>query len=183
MDAIIAAASELLAAHGLAGMTTNHVARRAGVSIGSLYRYFPSKEAIVAEINLRDRRAAADQLVARFDGLAHDFEGTVRAALRGFVEVRGRRASTRLSMMRDVPIAWIHKGSTEVWSAVIDVTAVALRRVRPELDDHTARLRVFTALHAIQGVTTGLVLWPSDAVVSDDVVELLARLVTAMLLG
>jgi AcrR family transcriptional regulator len=173
----------LLAERGLDGMTTNHVAQRAGVSIGSLYRYFPSKEAIVAEINLRHRRVAGDQLIATFDGLDRDFEGTVRAALREFVDLRGSRASVRLSMMRDVPIAWIHKGSAEVWSSVIDATTTALRQIRPSLDDREARLRVFTALHAIQGVTMGLVLWPINAVGSDDVIVLLARLVTAMLLA
>ena len=35
---------------GYGELTTNHIAERAGVSIGSLYQYFPNKEAIVAEL-------------------------------------------------------------------------------------------------------------------------------------
>lgn len=37
----------LLAERGLDNTTTNHVAERAGVSIGSLYQYFPDKEALI----------------------------------------------------------------------------------------------------------------------------------------
>ncbi|MDQ3370767.1 MAG: TetR/AcrR family transcriptional regulator [Myxococcota bacterium] len=40
VDAIVIASIELVAESGLEGLTTNHVARRAGVSVGSLYRYF-----------------------------------------------------------------------------------------------------------------------------------------------
>ena len=35
---------------GYDGLTTNHVAVKAGASIGSLYQYFPSKEALVGEL-------------------------------------------------------------------------------------------------------------------------------------
>jgi AcrR family transcriptional regulator len=45
---IIAATSRVLVKHGFDGLTTNAVAAAAGVSIGSLYQYFPNKEALVA---------------------------------------------------------------------------------------------------------------------------------------
>jgi AcrR family transcriptional regulator len=50
VEAILTAAGILLVERGWAACTTNHVAERAGVSIGSLYKYFPNKEAIVAEV-------------------------------------------------------------------------------------------------------------------------------------
>ena len=46
VEAILEAAGQLLVTCGRAAVTTNAVAKRAGVSIGSLYQYFPSKEAI-----------------------------------------------------------------------------------------------------------------------------------------
>lgn len=48
--AVIEATAQLLAEEGYARLTTNHIAERAGVSIGSLYQYFPGKEAIVAQV-------------------------------------------------------------------------------------------------------------------------------------
>ena len=50
VDAIVQAGRELLASEGAASLTTNRIAERAGVSIGSLYRYFPNKDAVLAAI-------------------------------------------------------------------------------------------------------------------------------------
>ncbi|WBU53029.1 TetR/AcrR family transcriptional regulator [Paracoccus sp. SCSIO 75233] len=65
-EAILEAAARILETGGAGSLTTNLVAERAGVSIGSLYQYFPNKEAILAGLirNMRremlaDFRAAA----------------------------------------------------------------------------------------------------------------------------
>ncbi|XAH23769.1 TetR/AcrR family transcriptional regulator [Xylophilus sp. GW821-FHT01B05] len=57
VDAIIQAATYILTKVGWEGLTTNAIAERAGVNIGSLYQFFPNKEAVVAELQ---RRHAAD---------------------------------------------------------------------------------------------------------------------------
>ncbi|MEE4715473.1 TetR/AcrR family transcriptional regulator [Pseudomonas alliivorans] len=57
VDAIIQAATYILTKVGWDGLTTNAIAERAGVNIGSLYQFFPNKEAIIAELQ---RRHAAD---------------------------------------------------------------------------------------------------------------------------
>jgi AcrR family transcriptional regulator len=48
VDSIVQAAGILLKESGLKGLTTNKIVEKAGVSIGSLYQYFPGKEAILA---------------------------------------------------------------------------------------------------------------------------------------
>lgn len=64
-EALVEACSWLLPRRGYAGTTTNHIAERAGVSIASLYEYFPGKDAIVAQV--------AERMVARIlDRLAAD---------------------------------------------------------------------------------------------------------------
>lgn len=55
-NAIKEATARLLCQRELEGFSTNDVADLAGVSIGSLYQYYPAKEAIVAEL-IRDMRA------------------------------------------------------------------------------------------------------------------------------
>ncbi len=50
VEAILEATAHILSEGGYDALTTNHVARKAGVSIGSLYQYFPSKEALVGEL-------------------------------------------------------------------------------------------------------------------------------------
>ncbi len=55
VDAIVAAAAHILVKHGYDAFTTNRVAERAGVSIGSLYQYFPNKEALLSELTRRHK--------------------------------------------------------------------------------------------------------------------------------
>lgn len=67
VDAILEAAARILERRGLDALTTNAVAALAGVSIGSLYQYFPGKAAILAELIRRERLI----LLASIDRIAH----------------------------------------------------------------------------------------------------------------
>jgi len=52
--ALLEAAAQVLERDGLEGFNTNAVARRAGVSIGSLYQYFPGKDALTLALIHRE---------------------------------------------------------------------------------------------------------------------------------
>src|SRR5258706_778849 len=52
VDAILDAAARILVDRGYDAFTTNRVAAGAGVSVGSLYQYFPNKEALLAELKI-----------------------------------------------------------------------------------------------------------------------------------
>ncbi len=56
VEAILEAAARVLIRGGYEAATTNRIAEAAGISVGSLYQYFPGKEAIVTA--LADRHAA-----------------------------------------------------------------------------------------------------------------------------
>ncbi|MFZ0552556.1 MAG: TetR/AcrR family transcriptional regulator [Steroidobacteraceae bacterium] len=53
IEAILQAAAHILGQRGWEGLTTNEVAAVAGVSIGSLYQYFPHKLALVEAVRQR----------------------------------------------------------------------------------------------------------------------------------
>ncbi|RLM48865.1 TetR family transcriptional regulator, partial [Halobellus sp. Atlit-31R] len=55
IQVIFEATAQVLNEHGEAALTTNRIAQRAGVSIGTLYQYFDSKEAIVHAMLARER--------------------------------------------------------------------------------------------------------------------------------
>jgi AcrR family transcriptional regulator len=61
VEAILEAAAQVFQSRGYAGGSTNHIAERAGVSIGTLYQYYPNKDAIVLELSRR-HIAAAEEL-------------------------------------------------------------------------------------------------------------------------
>lgn len=60
LEAVLEAAAAIIAEDGIAALTTNAVARRAGVSITSVYAYFPDKWAIVHELFERFERQRGD---------------------------------------------------------------------------------------------------------------------------
>jgi AcrR family transcriptional regulator len=63
VDAILDATARILIEGGYARTTTNRVAERAGVSVGSHYQYFPGREALVAAV----ARRHSDRLKARLE--------------------------------------------------------------------------------------------------------------------
>jgi len=50
VDALIEATARILVKQGFDSASTNRIAEQAGVSVGSLYQYFPGKEALVAAV-------------------------------------------------------------------------------------------------------------------------------------
>ncbi|WP_321795847.1 TetR/AcrR family transcriptional regulator [Caballeronia sp. J97] len=54
VTSIVEAAAQVLESEGFEGFNTNAVARRAGVSIGSLYQYFPGKDALTVALIRRE---------------------------------------------------------------------------------------------------------------------------------
>ena len=49
---VLDSAKQLLVFHGLEKLTTNHIAKDSGVSVGSIYQYFPNKQSIILKIYL-----------------------------------------------------------------------------------------------------------------------------------
>ncbi len=83
---ILEAAARILETGGLPAFNTNAVAARAGISIGSLYQYFPAKEALLAALIRKKRQELIGMLeAAAGDAAGQDLNhlviGFIRAAL------------------------------------------------------------------------------------------------------
>lgn len=102
VEAILEGAAHILEQRGLDGYTTNAIAARAGVSIGSLYQYFPTKDAVTVALIERemtdlvrdatqalvqaDRSAALHQLIEV--AVRHQLRRPALAALLDFEQHR-----------------------------------------------------------------------------------------------
>ena len=74
-DAILEAAAQLFGQFGYRATTTNKVAEKAGVSIGSLYQYFPHKEALILALSERHMEESGAVLAAVFQRLDRERPG------------------------------------------------------------------------------------------------------------
>ncbi|SDF74577.1 transcriptional regulator, TetR family [Lentzea fradiae] len=85
-DRILTAAAHVFTEHGYAAGTTNRIAERAHVSIGSLYQYFPNKDAILAELMVRHIDRGAWHRADELDLAPGTLETVVRALVRDAVD-------------------------------------------------------------------------------------------------
>jgi hypothetical protein len=58
VDTIFEAAARILQSEGKDAFNTNHIAERAGISIGTLYQYFPNKNAILVALGASPKESA-----------------------------------------------------------------------------------------------------------------------------
>jgi AcrR family transcriptional regulator len=105
VDAIVEAATRICREAGYEATNVNDVARVAGVSVGSLYQYFPSKEALVAEVG---RRLGLRMLEVFRDGLTElaflPLEDAVLGVVRNLIAAFGVDPALRRALS-DVPSA------------------------------------------------------------------------------
>lgn len=83
-EAVLDAAHAILKAEGLEGLSTQAVADRLGVSIGTVYRLFPNREAIVC--TLYEEKLARIRELAEASRLEIDVSGDWRAGFSAYVE-------------------------------------------------------------------------------------------------
>jgi AcrR family transcriptional regulator len=102
VEAILQATAHILARRGWGALTTNKVAEAAGVSIGSLYQYFPSKLALIEAVRRRhfhDVLSALETAADRTRSQAERIEGVVR----GMIREHGRDPGVHEVLMEEAP--------------------------------------------------------------------------------
>ena len=186
VDAILEAAAQVLERDGYAATTTDAVAERAGVSIGTLYQYFPNKDALL--VALTERHAAAAQAVLEpllrevLDAtppLADWLERFVRAC----VELNGRRPRLHQILFEETPFPSQQlEGMYQSGDLILQVLERYLARVSDSTapDPHVAAYLVFRALGSV--IHAGAVRRPSDVTMADcgeELIVLLKRYLTA----
>ena len=134
MDAILGAALEL-AGEGLDLATTNKIAKRAGVGVASLYRYFPDKESIFAEIARRHQQGLLERLRGEL-GDDVELRDGIRAAVRVLINADRSDHAVRRSLIIDIPPRWYHSVTRGVIDEAVELLTewVGARLVAPPAD-------------------------------------------------
>jgi AcrR family transcriptional regulator len=166
VETILEAAARILE-DGQQPFTTNHIAERAGVSIGSLYQYFSCANAIMAamlEQHVADERAAAEAILVTAN---HTKTDLLRELLLAFVSIHGDRPrltarlhslaasfdlQDHLAQARDAQAVRIAEAlklpASDVLMSVMAVEGVVLAT----LASHPARLRSRTFIDQLYAI-------------------------------
>jgi AcrR family transcriptional regulator len=104
VDSILTAAAHILEKTGLDQLNTNQIAEKAGVSIGSLYQYFPSKESIFHQLVEKD----LEKKYAEFteDVFQKDYQNLndfISVAINKLMDIFEERRPLRLLLFKYLP--------------------------------------------------------------------------------
>jgi AcrR family transcriptional regulator len=103
VDAIFEATVQVLLRNGMKGLTTTRVAERAGVSVGTMYQYFPNKQALIYALNER----YLDRLGTRIETTCKEQSGAllgqmVEALIETYWTAKTERADVTRALYRSV---------------------------------------------------------------------------------
>jgi len=186
MSAILTAAARVFATRGYAAGTTNHIAERAGISVGSLYEYFPNKDAILVallETHLRDAERVLGELVGEVARDRSSLAAATRRFVAAMVELHARDPGLHRVLFEQAPLPARVLANL---AALEDASARALEellRRSPETTVRDPRLAAQLVMQTVEALTHRLVLHPPDSAdtrrVSDEIAQLVIRYLTA----
>jgi AcrR family transcriptional regulator len=178
VDAILEATARVLTQDGFAACSTNRVAKVAGVSIGSLYQYFPDKDSLTVALLDREVTRSEDQVAAHLKAAQPTtVEAAARALVQGLtIAVRPRRALLKvlLAELHGVDAATRLQDRQVHQEARI---ATLLRAHQPELKARRPELAALLIVTLLSGVVRRIVVeqpeWLDDATLEEDLTRMI----------
>lgn len=102
--AILEAAAQVLAKEGAHRFTTARVAEKAGVSVGSLYQYFPNKAAILFRLQSDEWRQTTDLLCSILEDARRPPPERLRTLVHAFIRSECEEAAMRVALDDAAPL-------------------------------------------------------------------------------
>ncbi len=182
VDTILAATARLLVRRGFDGLTTNEVASAAGVSIGSLYQYFPNKEALVAalaEKHIEEMSAALVGEIARVAQLP--MPQAARAVIELTIRAHAQEPELHQVLTEQVPRVGRLTRLRELETISHRVVTELLKARQHELAIQDPELSAFILCVAIEAIVHRAVLFAPERLKDPTLVDEATALVTRYL--
>lgn len=157
VEVILEAAARVFVREGYARATTNRIATAAGVSVGSLYQYFPSKDAIAVELLRRYREALVTRVAGHLVGVTRQtFVPVVERLLLEFLEGGGLDPTLHRVLLEQVLRTDARREMIGFEERLEEVIATALTGAEAEVPDR--ELAAFVLVRVVLSVVQGVVM-------------------------
>jgi AcrR family transcriptional regulator len=157
VDLVFQATARIIETQGLEALTTNAVARTAGISIGSLYEYFPNKEAILVAMTRQmlreDERIVTEAIAA---ALSRPGADVVRETVRAFIALYDMKPEVRRAIMRVHIMLGLADEHTIPVRAVVDVVQAHRTQIFGARSAPLSPTRILVLVRAVAGVVRSL---------------------------
>lgn len=140
VTAVLQAAVQVLAEEGAPRFTTARVAERAGVSVGSLYQYFPNKAAILFRLQSDEWRRTTELLRAILEDRARPPFERLRILVHTFLRSECEEAAIRGALNDAAPLYRDAPEAQEVKAAGQGIVDAFMREALPAASDATRAL-------------------------------------------
>ncbi len=183
VDAILGAAAQVFAAQGYAGTTTNHIAARAGVSIGSLYEYFPSKDALLValtEAHIAEGAAILDKVWTEVAGDT-DMRAVVRRFARAMFDLHARDRNLHRLLFEEAPLPRRTRQRVAATEDEIAARIEGFLRANPDITRRDPALAAAVIVQCVEALTHKLVVHGDGKAARDVYAEEIVALVTSYL--
>ncbi|GAA0300195.1 TetR family transcriptional regulator [Sphingomonas oligophenolica] len=133
--AVLDAAIQVLEAEGAHRFTTARVAERAGVSVGSLYQYFPNKAAILFRLQSDEWRRTSALLRDILEDRAAAPSARLRTLVHAFIRSECEEAAIRIALGDAAPLYRDAPEAREAHAESAQIVQAFLRESAPRLGD------------------------------------------------
>lgn len=133
--AILDAAVQVLSKQGAQRFTTARVAEKAGVSVGSLYQYFPNKAAILFRLQSDEWRQTSALLSGILQDAARPPLERLRALVHAFLRSECEEAAIRVALNDAAPLYRDAPEAREARASGDRVVAAFMREALPKASD------------------------------------------------
>lgn len=137
---ILEAAVQVLAKEGAQRFTTARVAEKAGVSIGSLYQYFPNKAAILFRLQSDEWRQTTEMLSSILGDVSRPALERLRTLVHAFIRSECDEAAVRVALDDAAPLYRDAPEAREVRAEGDRIFEAFMREVLPKASDATREL-------------------------------------------
>lgn len=178
VEVILEATARVLVDVGYDRASTNRIAEVAGISIGSLYRYFPSKEALVAALCERHITAMLGMCESKLVELGDaPLEIAAREIVRAILRAHAVNPKLHRILIQQVPRVGKLRHVDSMQTRVSELVTAYLEARRKEVRPRNIELAVFVLVHAVEAVAHAAVVERSDYLVDGELADELAELV------
>src|SRR5262249_9315339 len=174
---MISATAHILATEGYDGASTNRIAAAAGVSIGSLYQYFPNKDSLIAALVDQHATRMLQHIQSRLSSVWNAApEDAIPELIRCMVQTHRSQARLHRVLTRQLPRTLTSKleGATGIGAAMI---RQRLEQMRSEIRPKNLELAVFIIVSSVNAVIHARVMEPPESVDDQQLVRELSDLV------
>ena len=186
VDQILEAAARVFAERGFAGATTNRIAERAGVSIGSLYQYFPNKDTILVALNAQHMDSASAVLKEMMEEALREKEPPeelLRRFVRRIIEMHASEPALHHVLLYQGPRT---PELSQRLHAIEDSMAHAVERMLAEaggISRTHARHAAYLVVHVVENSAHEYVIHPPPDMPIEVFVEELVTMLSAYIWG